>query len=824
MKKYCLMGAILFCFVVSGQKSDQWTFATKISLSNPQMVTPSKHIANNLIKENNGDKKLDLPMLPYYVFFDWGTFPSGKVKTICARNTLRVISPEKEVCLWFGRGYNTLNAWKYDINLSGKGAFKVYVMPFDSQGTLLAHGKLEFSGVNVDGENIVVSQVIPNYPVEQFRLGIKIKGDITINEIKVFTNNKNQDDRTLVDGEIIEITDAPSPQGANYPDCFYTAKFSIHNILRGESCPQTISLLIPAFNNFKKSIYNGNVKKGTLLKAYIKSFDKLSDEAKRTQQADDLQLFDLQQFVLCDAAKIRSYKSDVNVIPFSETNSDYVSIFNSRINGPISPMAIAAQKKAIADDLKTMTEQLNWLENNKDKINSDFSKQWKCERDKDLEKRNRIPFVPSFDLVWRYIVSPRGKGSFWAAYNRDDKLITGNAYRGDVIQAIVNLKEALEANGIQLIVIPEPNANDIALRIMNPDFKNIPDYQTTLVCKQLLEAGIEAIYVADKLIENYDRAEFMYCYPGDPHPGDTAQEIFAESVVERLKRYNLPSEMNEEDFYITVGKTCKENYCYPANCDIGAHHPGEIIQCRHIKLKNGNWNSKDSNILFVSNSYGGFPGGGGFCGWLAAKALLKTTNASIHANGDSSVNISSFIFSQRADLLKNKKVVIIATGQQYFAREWNDIRMCDNLFSKTAGKTCITSLKINLTSNDSNDAIGEPKTNNFKNYKQFSAASNCEMLFLHKGNNFFELKIPDNVNKNQEVICVIQAVPSPGTDCKVSINEQGFVSVYNHVYSPPYIWKYVIEKISPRDNVIKINIQADKENSWLSIKGIFLYQ
>lgn len=825
MKKYYLMGAILFCLVASGQKSDQWTFANKISLSNPQVATPPKHIANNLVKKNNGDK-LDLPMLPYYVFFDWETFSLGKVKTICEHNRLRVIS-ESEVCLWFGPGYNTLNAWKYDFNLSGNGVCKLYVIPYDSQGTLLASNphQQEFADVIVNGENIIASQAVPNYPVEQFRLGIKIMGDITINEIKVFTNNNNQDDRTLVDGEIIEITEAPSPQGANYPDCFYTAKFRIHNILRGESCPQTVLLLIPAFRNFRKSIYNGSIKKGQLLKTYIKSFDKLSDDEKRTQQADDLQLFDLQQFVLCGATKIKSYKSDVNVIPFSETDSNYISIFSCQINDPISYDVAAAQKKKIADDLKVMTDQLRWLEANKEKINFEFNKQWKCEREKDPEKRNRIPFISGLDLVWRYIESPQKRGSFWAAYNRGDKLITGTAYRRDVIQAIVNLKEALEANGIQLIVIPEPNANDIALRMMNPDFKDIPDYQTTLVCKQLLEAGVEAIYVADKLIKNFDRTEFMYCYPGDPHPGDTAQEIFAESVVERLKRYNLSPEMNKEDFYFTKGKTCKENYCYPSNCDIGKHSPGEIIQCRHIKLKKGSWNSKDSKILFVSNSYGSFPGGGGFCGWLAAKTLLKTTNVSIHANGDSSVNISSFIFSQRADLLKNKKVVIIATGQQFFAKEWNDLRMCDDLFSQTAGKTVVASLEIKSSYNDTKDTIH--KVNHFIKFKQFSVANNCEMLSLHRGDNVFEVKIPANAKAGKGMICVIQAITAPGTECEISINDQKKSTIYNHVYNPPYIWKYVIAKIPPCDSansVFKINIQAEKENTWLSVKSILLYQ
>ena len=78
------------------------------------------------------------------------------------------------------------------------------------------------------------------------------------------------------------------------------------------------------------------------------------------------------------------------------------------------------------------------------------------------------------------------------------------------LDAFAALKEACEANGVQLIISLIPHYTDISSRVLNKEFQNVPDLQTATYVKQLSEIGVETIYSADAIIQNYNRYPFAF--------------------------------------------------------------------------------------------------------------------------------------------------------------------------------------------------------------------------------------------------------------------------------------------------------------------------
>jgi len=110
------------------------------------------------------------------------------------------------------------------------------------------------------------------------------------------------------------------------------------------------------------------------------------------------------------------------------------------------------------------------------------------------------------------------------------------------LDALLGLKKFFELNGVQFIISVVPFYYDMAARVMNPEFRNVPDYQTALLVQQLLSAGIETIYASDEIIKNYNRYEWAYFYPANGHPSDAAQSVLAECIASRLERYHFPKQ------------------------------------------------------------------------------------------------------------------------------------------------------------------------------------------------------------------------------------------------------------------------------------------
>ncbi len=354
---------------------------------------------------------------------------------------------------------------------------------------------------------------------------------VKLNEFAIFLADIK---KTVVEGEIVERSELPDPQKSDYPNCRFSVHFTGNSIKSGEPCPRDIVLVVEGFSNYKILATN-DIAAGDKIECSIIPFDALSEEYKSTQQADDLNLFLLDNYYVIDIKKINSF-TDNAIMPksgilFLDGCESYISIYEREINPPISPEFIKSKEKCIEAELRKMDELLNGYDETRIKeINTEFSTAWKREKEKDIEGYNRLG-----TYVWRNVDS-----SFWCLPINYNTLIPKfNKLTDETLDCFSALREACEANGVQLIVAMVPNNYVISSRIINEHFRNIPDIQMATYVKQLSEIGIEAVYTADSVVSNYNRFEFAYNYPLDYHPADTTQDVISELIAKRVERYEF---------------------------------------------------------------------------------------------------------------------------------------------------------------------------------------------------------------------------------------------------------------------------------------------
>ena len=151
----------------------------------------------------------------------------------------------------------------------------------------------------------------------------------------------------------------------------------------------------------------------------------------------------------------------------------------------------------------------------------------------------------------------------------------------DNLAALIALKDFLEVNGVQLIVVMYPNARAVSARVFLPEFAAYPDEKELRITKKLLEHDIEVITLLDRAVKQATDYPFMYFYPIDFHPGEGTGEVAAEAIAEHLQRFAVEFTPNLEatDFArYSENNVYTENFTYPAGVDTGPHQAGEIVR------------------------------------------------------------------------------------------------------------------------------------------------------------------------------------------------------------------------------------------------------
>lgn len=629
---------------------------------------------------------------------------------------------------------------------------------------------------------------------------------------------------TVVEGEILERSELPDPQKSDYPNCRFTAHLKGNTIKSGDACPREIVLIIDGFENFN-ILSTNTLKKGDKVICSIIPIEELPEEEQATQQADDLELFHLNSYYVANIKTIKKY-SDTNALQpssgilFSEDNEKYISIFERHINPPIPDTIKNAQRSSILEDLRKMKDLLvGFDEKYIDEVNEHFADVWKKEKRKDANGYNRIK-----KCVWRNI-----DNSFWALPEdyillKDPLLMSQN-----MLKCFQSLKKACEENGVQLIVSIVPNFYDISARVINKEFRDIPDLQTATYVKQLSEIGIEAIYASDTIIQNYNRFPFAFFFPSNYHPGDTTQDVLSDIIAERLLRYELDSYFNPSLFSESqcVSIYGPDAYLFPHNCDIGNNKTGKPFMFRKI-LYDGKVipNSKDSSVLVIGNSFIQVPVSppDSFPVLLSYKMCSPIHWVRRDGFGPFCEFLTELLFNPDS-FLKNKRALIMHVGTDHITTISNNESMIDvSLIDREQllfnNKSKIYSFV--LPSNTTEDIISSvqlwgPLSNQKK--AVFCIDQSGEINFHFNLNNE---RIDNSINNSKPIYCVVSHTCPSKTFCQLNVNGISKMMFYSNLSKRIHFFNHIWE-LPAGTKEITITVKG-KINSIFAIKDIQIWQ
>ena len=560
-----------------------------------------------------------------------------------------------------------------------------------------------------------------------------------------------------------------------------------------------------------------NFTTGDKIECSIIPFDTLSEEYKSTQQADDLNLFLLDNYYVIDIKKISSF-TDNAIMPksgifFSAGAEEYVSIFDRHLNDPISPEIKAMQDADIQYDNKKMSNLLSGYTDERIKeINTKFTEVWNEEKQKDPSGYNRVG-----NYVWRHI-----DNSFWCLPINYTFLKKPLMLTQKTLDSFKALKEACEANGVQLIISLIPNYTDISSRVINNEFKEIPDLQTATYVKQLSEIGVEVIYSADSIIQNYNRYPFAYFYPTNAHPSDTAQDINSDILAERIKRYAIPQTLDPLLFSVRQNTHVyrdQEAYLFPKNCDIGDNEAGTAYTCREV-LYDGKLipRTSDAPIIVLGNSYMQTPMSSPdtLPTLLSMKLLIPVDFLRVEASGPFTSIITQILASPER-YLEHRKVLVMQYGTTALTNANNNSLMV-NIREEDENRLLFDKKSVVLTYDallfgETDDSIDDSLWSNLpqKHVYQTGASGSIKVA---------SFSVENKTDTSKSVICMIPAVCFKVQSASFSVN--GIKKSIPAFYRNPF-YSFISFELPPGTKNIDVSIEA-KKGTAVAIRDIQIWQ
>ncbi len=329
--------------------------------------------------------------------------------------------------------------------------------------------------------------------------------------------------------QIVHKSPIPDPKASDYPDCLYTAEVKVLEIHSDLRAPRELILALPAFT--KRALNpEAAFTEGEIIEADIISNENAGKALKTQQRSDSQERFDLQVFYALTARPSEKKTSDLPPLPDSYFDAPKKAQGTTApVRYPWSEKAAIERKAAIEKDKSVILDALKNNGGNWDAWDSKLRPFYK-----DLAAQAKA--APGNVLI---------QGPFHFArirYTHYSKLCqAAKAGEPGPLKMLSSLNQQLRARGIDLIVVPFPNKEDVHAdvfsKIAPADGWFTPNRQQFLL--QLLEADIEAVDLTKPLQAARSRFPFIFYPQEDHHPADGALQVAAEEIAKRLERYEF---------------------------------------------------------------------------------------------------------------------------------------------------------------------------------------------------------------------------------------------------------------------------------------------
>ena len=212
---------------------------------------------------------------------------------------------------------------------------------------------------------------------------ITFQGDLQVESITLY-QKEIHDQWTVCIGKIEDISNVPDIEQANYPDCYYTARFVVKDILDGKPAPQKIQLLIPAFLESRIDPLSTIMKKG-YWKVSIRPFSLATKKEQEIEQVDEIESYLDTPYILVSAIAGNISEFYTSCIPVLEGES-YISPFDNPVNPPFPDNFLADSKDETIKELAKVNQIINQVTDEK-RINEKFRASW-SEKQKSYDSLN----------------------------------------------------------------------------------------------------------------------------------------------------------------------------------------------------------------------------------------------------------------------------------------------------------------------------------------------------------------------------------------------------------------------------------------------------
>ena len=490
---------------------------------------------------------------------------------------------------------------------------------------------------------------------------ITFQGDLQVQSITLRQKEINPH-RTICLGRVESISKVPDIKNANYPDCYYTAKFVIKDILDGNSAPQNIQLLIPAFLNNKIDPLSTRMKQGNW-KVSIRPFSFATKKEQEIEQVDEIESYQFTPYILVAASAIGNIPElTVSAIPILE-GENYVSPFDNPVNPPLPARYMEISKREIEKELAKVNRIVEQAKDD-ESINAEFQSAW--------NKKQKAYDLLEAPLYGKYYWAKEHNSFFampqkWSFIQSSKKIPEGN------VDAVVELNRLFRSQGIQFIIQIVPDFRDIAALVLNPEFQKYGDQRSARAAKQLLERGVEVQYISDELVKNAFKYERMFFYPYNFHPDEGTMDIMTTMMARRIEKHEdlVPKKLKKELFSKENRDTgCGKNLTWPKNVDTGSHEPGSVVQVPYVLYdKQEIWPNPLSNILVFGNSFAMEPmRHDAYIAYLAPK-ILHICSCRVMGGSSALTALPQLFLSYPDKYLKNKRLAILPIPILYLSEK-----------------------------------------------------------------------------------------------------------------------------------------------------------
>lgn len=257
------------------------------------------------------------------------------------------------------------------------------------------------------------------------------------------------------------------------------------------------------------------------------------------------------------------------------------------------------------------------------------------------------------------------------------------------ISALLALRDRFREHRIQLFILLVPNAEQIAARVLVPQFDSSGSVSALQCAATLLEFGLEAIYTDDSVMEQLPFSEQLFCYP-DPRPEAALWKILAGITVDRLSRFGKDHFTESEDVHFSERRgptSFGRNYRWPAGVPCGEHKSGETVESLQV-FRNGVPFLPDpkSKILVIGGEYLNLPGPGHTFSGLLSKALRYSADELVLPGKGWIHDLPDVLRRQPDRYLTGKQAAVLVISPQtladHFLPDWNQLEAVEQQLKK----------------------------------------------------------------------------------------------------------------------------------------------